>query len=93
MIGECRLCHRTGEMDVHHMLHGTGRRKLADEDGITCMLCRSCHTRLHDQGIGDLMLRQEGERIWLHRTGGSIAQFRRRYGKNYLDEEEDYVRT
>lgn len=84
MTGECRLCHRFGEMEVHHMLHGSGRRKLADKDGITCLLCRSCHAKLHDQGIGDLELQQEGERLWLSKTGKTIEQFRERYGKNYL---------
>ena len=87
-VGECRICHCYGVMDTHHMLHGSSRKQ-ADEDGITCLLCRRCHSRLHDQGEHDLELKKEGERIWLRKTGGTIAQFRRRYGKNYLDDEEE----
>jgi len=88
MTGTCRICHRYGDMEVHHLLSGTGRRKLADEDKLTCLLCPECHRRLHDKGEHALELKQEGERMWLRTTGGTIRQFINRYGKNYLDEEE-----
>ena len=91
MIGECHLCGRYGAVEKHHMLHGTGKRMLADKDKLTCLLCPECHRALHDKGIGDLKLMQEAERMWLHQTGGSIKKFIRRYGKNYLDEEETDV--
>ena len=91
MIGECHLCGRYGAVEKHHMLHGSGKRMLADKDKLTCLLCPECHRALHDKGIGDLKLMQEAERMWLHQTGGSIKKFIRRYGKNYLDEEETDV--
>lgn len=90
-IGECHICGRYGNMEEHHMLHGTGKRMLADKDKLTCLLCPECHRNLHDKGEHDLQLMQEAERIWLHKTGGSIKKFIRRYGKNYLDMEDEDV--
>ena len=87
-IDECHLCGRYGPVEKHHMLHGSGKRMLADKDKLTCWLCPECHRKLHDKGTGDLKLQKEAEQKWLRTTGGSIKKFIRRYGKNYLDEEE-----
>ena len=73
------------------MIHGSGKRMLAEKDKLVCTLCPECHRLLHDKGTHDLQLQQEAERMWLHQTGGSIRKFIRRYGKNYLDEEETDV--
>jgi len=86
--GRCRICGCYGEMDVHHMLHGS-YKKLADEDDLTCLLCRDCHRALHDKGSHDLELQKEAELIWLKREGKTIDDFISRYGKNWLWGEDD----
>ena len=90
-IDECHLCGRYGYVEKHHMLHGHGKRMLAEKDKLYCNLCVECHRKLHDKGIGDLKLQKEAELMWLNRTGNSVKKFIRRYGKNYLDMEDDDV--
>ena len=94
MTGECRICQRWRELDKHHLLPGN-KRKRADEDEIVWMICRECHNNLHFSKDDEWRekfreLQREGERMWLRKTGGTIEQFRRRYGKNYLDMEDEY---
>ena len=68
----------------HHCLHGFGRRKLADADGLTVYLCEKCHRLLHDKGFHDEDLEQLAEKTWLEHYNKSIEDFIQRYGKNYL---------
>jgi len=70
-------------LQKHHVLHGTARRRLADEDGLTVYLCRIHHTRLHDAGEFDRELEEIGQRAWEGRYG-SREDFIKRYGKSYL---------
>lgn len=70
---------------VHHACHGYANRKLADEDGLYCKLCRTCHEALHDKGYHDLDLQQDAERAWLKHNNATIEDWIKRYGKNYLD--------
>lgn len=70
---------------LHHCLHGYGRRKLADQDGLTVNLCQKCHSRLHDKGFYDNELEQLAERTWLKHYNKTIDDFIVRYGKNYIE--------
>lgn len=70
--------------DLHHCLHGTSRRKLADEDGLTVYLCRPHHAALHDKGLYDLVLQQEAQQAWMDYYHKSVEDFIKRYGKSYL---------
>lgn len=70
--------------DEHHMLHGTSRRKLAEEDGLKCYLCRTCHSAIHDRGLYDKALQKEAQQKWMEYNGKSVADFIKRYGKSYL---------
>lgn len=47
---ECFICHKSPSagLEHHHCLHGTGQRKLCDQDSLWIWLCRNCHSRLHD---------------------------------------------
>ena len=80
---KCYLCGSWDASDRHHVLHGTANRKKADEDGLTVMLCHRCHMRLHDQGIGDRLLQQVGQKVWEEKYGDREA-FIARFGKSYL---------
>lgn len=85
---ECFLCHSERELQVHHCIHGMGRRRLADEDGLTVYLCQRCHSNLHDKGANDLMLQEMAEEAWIERRGYAkeegIEKFRERYGRSYI---------
>lgn len=82
----CFLCGMTNiYTEVHHCLHGTANRRLADEDGLTVHLCMNCHRKLHDQVFGDLYLQQTAEEAWLKANPNeSLTGWIKRYGKNYL---------
>lgn len=80
----CCLCGRTVGLERHHCLHGTANRRLADEDGLTVLLCHSCHRNLHDRGIGDVYLQQEAEKRWCEYYQKGKVDFIKRYGKSKL---------
>ena len=82
---ECFLCGVKYDLEVHHCIHGSGRRKLADEDGLTVYLCRSCHRILHDRGINDRDLQVAAQYVW-EREYGSREEFIKRYGRSYITE-------
>ena len=77
------LSGRFGVLHKHHCLHGPYRSK-AEKDGLYVMLLAEEHRRLHDNGDYDLELKQVAERAWLKKYGGSIDEFRKRYGSNYI---------
>lgn len=65
----CEICGRTGECD-HHLIFGIGRRKLADEDGLTIRLCNNCHNmgavgeRIHGNMTAEHLSKMLGQAIW-----------------------------
>ena len=70
--------------DVHHCIHGTANRRLADKDGLVVMLCRRCHTNLHDKGTLDKELQRIAQARWMEYYGKSEEDFRKRYGKSFI---------
>ena len=79
----CFLCGQYAT-EVHHAVHGCGRRKLADEDRLTVGLCRRCHTNLHDKGTCDRELQKIAQHIWMEHYHKTIDEFIARYGKSYI---------
>lgn len=54
---------------------------------MTVYLCPSCHSRLHDQGLGDRHLQIVAETEWIKHYADDetgIEKFIERYGKNYI---------
>jgi Zn-finger protein len=80
---KCKYCGSWNNLEVHHCIHGNGRRKLADEDGLTVYLCHKCHMELHDKGIADNFLQKLAQNYYEFHIG-TREQFRQRYGKSYL---------
>ena len=80
----CYLCGYQGNLDKHHVWHGSANRKCAEEDGLFVYLCRTCHTLLHDRGKNDKQLMIEGEKRWCSYYKKSKDEFRERYGKNLI---------
>ena len=84
-LEQCYQCGTTQGLQVHHCIHGTANRTLADEDGLTVYLCWRCHGRLHDSDKRlDNKLERLAERRYLEHYGKTIPDFIARYGKNYL---------
>lgn len=83
---QCYHCGSEVNLQRHHMLKGVAYRWKAEEDGLWCYLCNDCHTFLHgkDGHQLDQQYKEIAERAWLNHYGKTIADFRSRYGKNYL---------
>lgn len=81
---ECFICGAVGPTDVHHCMHGTANRELADKYGLTVHLCHKCHMNLHDrdsavdrflQGIAQVNFEKKYSR----------EEWMKVFWKNYLD--------
>ncbi len=84
----CFLCGRPAEGE-HHLLFGTGKRRLAEEDGLKIPICNQCHTlgvvtgRIHDNPMAEKLSKMLGQALYETRIG-SRQEFMKRYGKSYL---------
>lgn len=78
----CHICGSYYNLELHHMIHGYGRRAQADKYGLTCYLCRSCHRLLHDTRMNDLELQQEAQAIF--EKDHTREEFIKTFGKSYL---------
>lgn len=79
----CYLCGQWAT-DRHHCIHGNANRKLADKDGLTVMLCHTCHMNLHDKGNFDKELQRIAQTKWMEHYKKSADDFLKRYGKSYI---------
>lgn len=80
----CYICGHNNPTDVHHMMHGTANRRLADNDELTVHLCRHCHDLVHAEALGyDDMLKAIAQGTY--EKTHSRDEWMRMYGKNYLD--------
>ena len=70
--------------EVHHMVYGVSKRKLADADGLTVHLCNFHHSELHRHGYYKEELQQLAEQTWLEHNNKTIDDWIKRYGKNFL---------
>ena len=84
----CYLCKKRGletrGTDVHHMIFGTAKRKLADEDGLTVHLCHLHHMMLHSNGSYKRELQELAQETWMQHYNGTKEDFIKRYGISYL---------
>lgn len=90
---KCYLCGRMTGLEMHHVLHGRGIRKLADEDGLKVWLCYEHHRLLHDQGDHDKELQALGQKAYIkarmkegYPEDVARERFRARYGRFYTGE-------
>lgn len=81
---ECFICRRTGQLDLHHCIHGNSNRKNSDDYGLTVWLCRDCHARVHNKDRNlDLQLIEFAQRRW-EEEYGDRESFRKVFGKSWL---------
>lgn len=84
----CVFCGKPAECE-HHLVFGSGKRNLAEQDGLKVPICNRCHTmgglgeRIHDNPIAEKLSKMLGQAIYEARLG-SREDFRARYGKSYL---------
>ena len=96
---ECYFCRRfynmrtTRGLEEHHILFGRGRRELSERYGLKVRLCHGrCHIfgpeAAHNCAETMRTLRRYGQRKVMIEQGWTVDEFRFRFGKNYLDDEE-----
>lgn len=85
---ECYFCGKVLDLELHHCIHGTANRRLADEDGLTVWLCFDHHRGrfgVHSDNVEkDNLLKRVAERAYLRYYKKTVDDFIKRYGKNYL---------
>jgi len=95
----CVICGKPAECK-HHLIFGTSKRRLADEDGLTVDMCNSCHNmavktydRVHGNPMAEALSKMLGQALWerehlkyFDEEAGDYAReaFTRRYGRSYL---------
>lgn len=84
---ECFVCHSQRFLEVHHCMHGTANRKIADRLGLTIYLCPYCHrgnAGVHHNADLDLKIKKIAEQAYLDYYGATKEDWVRTFGKNYL---------
>lgn len=82
---ECFVCHTTRDLEMHHVLPGTWRRKLSEEYGLKVWLCHEHHTGrtgVHADPNFMLELKQYAQTVFVGKYGSEL--WMQRFGKNYL---------
>lgn len=70
-------------INFHHIYHGIGNRKIAEEYGCWCWLRHDIHMNLHDRDKElDRQLEEECQRIF--EQTHTREEFRKLFGKSYL---------
>lgn len=92
---KCWLCGATGQrepLDRHHCF-GASNRKKSEKYGLVVDLCHnSCHIfgkqAVHQNEDTMQALHEYGQRKAMKENGWTVDDFRRVFGKNYIDTEE-----
>lgn len=86
----CIICGKP-RTDVHHLVYGNAKRKLADADSLTAPLCREHHEAMHNDKGMQVMSHICGQLFYERNMcaagmtpDGARESFRRRYGVSYL---------
>lgn len=90
----CWLCGRNGQqdpLDRHHIFGGSNRRK-SEKYGLVVGLCHgSCHLfgpkAVHQNAETMQHLHEYGQRKAMEEQGWTTDDFRREFGKSYIEEE------
>lgn len=87
-LERCLVCGSYRSIEMHHCIHGTGKRKLADKYNLIVPLCYA-HHRGHNGVHGkngsilDLKLKQQAQKAWEYKYG-TREDFIEVFGKSYL---------
>ena len=96
MENSCFICGRDGRsvhLERHHLIEGRGRRQLSEKYGLVVYLCPDCHRNgphaAHRDAVTAKRLHQYAQRLWMEQTGGTVEDFVKIFGKNYLGDGVD----
>lgn len=81
---ECYFCGNVLDLDLHHVMSGTNRRHLADEDGLTVYLCRYHHNKVHQNRELNLLLKRVAQRRYMEYYDKTLEEYLKRYEKSFL---------
>ena len=96
----CFFCGSTRrDLHRHHVFYGTANRRKSEEDLMWVYLCPEEHNTssigVHFNKELDLKLKKIAEKVWIanytskdENIEDRIDKFIKRYGKNYLDDED-----
>lgn len=94
MTKRCWLCGATGNSDPldRHHIFGASNRKKSEKYGLVVFLCHNkCHIfgkeAVHNNAKNMQLLHEYGQRKAMREQGWTIDDFRREFGKNYIEEE------
>ena len=86
---ECFICKKNGPLQQHHCFT-SGRRKLADQDGLWVYLCPWCHSALHDKNLHEMELKKLAQEAYINELvkkgypeDAAREAYFARYGKYY----------
>lgn len=88
-LEHCIECGRYG-VELHEVFYGRAFRHKSIEDGLVIPLCKQYHHKgnligIHKDKELNLKYKKKAEQCWLEHYNKSIEDFRKRYGRNYLD--------
>lgn len=78
---KCYVCGNP-YVDVHHCIHGNGRRQIADRYKMVVPLCRKHHEEAHHNKIIDGYFKQLAQ-TWYEENIGTRQDFIEEFGKSW----------
>lgn len=88
----CVVCGTTYWLERHHV-YGASNRNKSEEDGAWCYLCHNHHTgsrhSVHMDAEMAWKLKEYTQRKWMERYGKTEEDFRKRYGRSYLQDTDE----
>ena len=81
----CYICGKGGDLVRHEIYFGTSYRSRSKELGLWISVCPDCHKKIHDNWRGlNQELKSMGQEIAMYHYNWTPAEFRQRFGKNWL---------
>ena len=81
----CYICYKGGDLVRHEVFHGALRQK-AKRYGLWINVCPACHAKIHfTDGKLDRLLKENAQRQAMLVYGWDKDEWRRHFGKNYLE--------
>lgn len=85
----CAMCFQFApKLDRHEVFHNDMGGKTRDNSkkyGLWISVCPVCHARIHRQPKANLELKRRAQRIAMKHYGWTLDDWRREFGKNYLE--------
>ena len=87
-LDRCLVCHTYQNIEIHHCLHGTANRKLADKYKLIVPLCNLHHrgtNGVHGKNgrILDRKLKEQAQKAFEYHYG-TREDFIKTFGRSYL---------